>query len=63
MRTTNIQMTRVSVVSTRPFDEVFERLTETICRPDIKAYYKGIAAARNLADLETVVRGQSGRPV
>ena len=63
MPTMNIQMTRFSVVSSRPFAEVVERLTATIGRPDMNAYYKGIATARNLADLETVVRraiGSSG---
>ena len=60
MPTINIQMKRFSVVSTRPFEEVVERLTATIGRPDMNAYYKGIAAARNLADLETVVRGAIG---
>ena len=60
MPTMEIQMKRVSIVSTRPFDEVVERLTATIGRPDIKAYYQGIAAARNLADLEKLVHGAIG---
>jgi uncharacterized protein (DUF302 family) len=60
MPTMNIKMKRVSVVSTKPFDEVVERLTATIGHPDIKAYYQGIAAARNLADLEEVVHGAIG---
>src|SRR6266478_3198715 len=60
MPTINIQMKRFSVVSTREFDEVVDRLTATIGRPDMNAYYKAIVAARNLADLETVVRGAIG---
>src|SRR5262245_11354217 len=60
MPTMNIQMNRFSVVSTRPFDEVVERLTATIGRPDVNAFQKAIAAARNLPDLEKVVRGAIG---
>jgi len=63
MPTVNVQMKRVSVVSARPFAEVVERLTATIGRPDINAYYEEIARAKNLSDLETVVRkaiGSSG---
>src|SRR3974377_1271249 len=60
MPTINIQMKRFSVVSTRPFAEVVERLTTTIGRPDASAFSKALAAARNLADLETVVRGAIG---
>ena len=60
MATLNIQMKRFSVVSTRPFDEVVERLTATIGHPEVNAFTKAMAAARNLADLEKVVQGALG---
>jgi len=52
-----IQLKRLSVVSTRPFDEVVERLTATIGRPDMNTFYNAMAAAPKLADLEKVVEG------
>src|SRR5262244_1415020 len=60
MPTINIQMSRFSVVSNRQFDEVLERLTAKIGRPDINAFHNAIAAARNLADLEKVVQRAIG---
>ncbi len=60
MPTINIQMKRFSVVSTREFDEVVDRLTATIGRPDMNAFYKAMVAAPNVADLEKVVQGAIG---
>ena len=60
MQTRDVLVKRWSVVSARSFEEVVERLTTTIGRPDASAFSKALAAARNLADLETVVRGAIG---
>jgi len=60
MPTIEIPVRRVSVVSSRPFDEVVRRLTETIGRPDMNAFHKALAAATTLADLEEVVQGALG---
>ena len=60
MPATEVRMRRVSVVSSKPFDEVVRRLTATIGRPDIKAFHSALAAATTVSDLEKVVQGAVG---
>ncbi len=60
MSSIEVQVQRLSVVSSRPFDEVVQRLTATIGRPDINAFHRAVASASNLADLEAVVHGAIG---
>jgi uncharacterized protein (DUF302 family) len=55
-----VAVRRVSVISSRPFEEVVRRLTETVGRPEINAFHKALAAATTLAELEEVVRGAVG---
>jgi uncharacterized protein (DUF302 family) len=55
-----VQVRRLSVVSSRPFEEVVSRLTETIGRPDVRAFQGALAAAGTAAELEAVVRGAIG---
>jgi hypothetical protein len=60
MPTIDIQVRRLSVVSQRPFDEVLQRLTATIGRPDIRAFHDAMASAATLVELEAVVRNALG---
>jgi hypothetical protein len=60
MKTIDIPLRRVTAVSSRPFEEIVQRLTATIGRPDIQAFHAEIASARTLADLEKVVRAAIG---
>lgn len=60
MPTIEVQLRRVSIVSSRPFEEVVRRLTPTIGHPDLKAFHNAVAAAKILADLEEVVHGAIG---
>ena len=60
MPTMEFAVRRVSVVSSRPFEEVVRRLTATIGRPDVGAFHRALAAATTLAELEEVVRGAVG---
>ncbi len=60
MRTMQVQVRRLSVVSSRPFEEIVRRLTATIGRPDMNAFHSAVAAATTVADLEGVVRGAIG---
>jgi uncharacterized protein (DUF302 family) len=46
---------RVSVVSSRPFDEVVHALDACIGRPDMNAFRSAMAAAATLTDLEALV--------
>jgi len=60
MPTIEVPVRRVSVVSSRPFEDIVRRLTATIGRPDMKAFHEALAAATTVADLEEVVQGAIG---
>jgi uncharacterized protein (DUF302 family) len=60
MPTIEVQLRRVSVVSSRPFEEIVGRLTATIGRPDMNAFHNAVAAATTVADLKEVVHGAIG---
>jgi uncharacterized protein (DUF302 family) len=60
MQAADIHVRRVSVVSSRPFEEVVRRLTATIGRPELRAFHGALADAATAADLEAVVRGSIG---
>ena len=60
MRTIEVPVLRVSVVSSKPFEEIVRRLTATIGRPDMNAFHKALAAATTLPDLEELVQGAIG---
>ena len=60
MPTIEVQVRRVSVVSSRPFDEIVRRLTATIGRPDLSRFHDAITAATTVADLEAAVAGAIG---
>ena len=60
MTTIEVSVRRVSVVSSRPFDEVVQRLTATIGRPEMSAFHHALAAATTAAELEDVVHGATG---
>jgi len=55
-----IRVRRLTIVSSRPFDEVVRRLTATVGRPDMNEFRGAIASATNIAELEDVVRGVIG---
>jgi hypothetical protein len=58
MATIEVTVRRVSVVSSRPFEETVQRLTATIGCPEMKAFHEALAAAATLAELEEVVQGR-----
>jgi uncharacterized protein (DUF302 family) len=60
MPTIDILVRRFNVVSKRPFEEVVQRLTTTIGRPDLKAFHGAVAAAATVGDLEAIVRQAVG---
>ena len=60
MPTIEVSVRRVSVVSSRPFEDVVERLTTTIGRPDMTAFHLALAAATTADDLKAVVQGAIG---
>lgn len=56
MRTREVTVRRVSVVSTRPFEEVVRTLTATIGHPDINDFHRAVATATAAGLKETVQR-------
>lgn len=60
MPTMQIPVQRLSLVSSKPFDEVISRLTATIGRPEMTAFRGAIAAAASNAELEEVVEAAVG---
>src|SRR6516164_9711857 len=60
MQTIEVQVRRVSVVSSKPFEEVLGGLTQTIGQPDMNAFLSAMSAAPTIADLEDVVHGAVG---
>jgi hypothetical protein len=60
MPTIEIQVRRVSVVSSRPFEEIVRKLTATIGHPDMNAFHKAVITATTVADLEKVVHEAIG---
>src|SRR5215470_7824031 len=60
METRENVIRRLTIVSSRTFEEVVERLTATIGRPDMSAFDRAMAAARTIAELEPIVRAAIG---
>lgn len=50
-----VQVQRVSVVTTQPFDTVVARIDEQIGHPDMAAFRKSFTAAQNEAEMAKVV--------
>ena len=60
MRTIEVQVHRLSIVSQRPFEDVVSRLSASIGRPDILMFNRALASATTLGDLEKVVQTAVG---
>lgn len=60
MSAIEVKVRRFSVVSSRPFEDVVNRLTSTIGHPDMKAFHNAIATATTVDDLKEVVQGAIG---
>lgn len=60
MSVNEISVQRVSVTSSRSFQEVVATLGSVIGRPDMRAFRSDISAAQNLPQLEQVVRTAVG---
>jgi Domain of unknown function DUF302. len=60
MTTIELQVRRVSVVSTKSFEETVQRLTATIGRPDVNKFHKALHSVNTVAELEALVKGATG---
>jgi uncharacterized protein (DUF302 family) len=61
MAITRIEVERVSVISSKPFDKVVEALKTAVGRPDMIEFAKATTGARTFAELENAVRKGLGR--
>ena len=55
-----IKVQRFSIISSRPFDEVLQRVTAAISLPDMNVFHKDLIASTTLADMEDVVHRSIG---
>jgi uncharacterized protein (DUF302 family) len=56
MAITKIEVERVSVISSKPFEKVVEAVKAAVGRPDMVEFAKATAGARTFAELESTVR-------
>jgi uncharacterized protein (DUF302 family) len=61
MTITKIEVERVSVISSKPFEKVVDSLKGAVGRPDMAEFAKATAGARTFAELESAVRKGLGR--
>ena len=60
MPNTEVRVHRRCIVSKRAFDEVVQRLTATIGRPDLNTFHRALGAATTVPELEAVVHAAVG---
>ena len=60
MKTIEVNTRRISIVSSRPFEQVVSRFTATVGRPEMTAFHSALAEARTMADLEKAVQTAAG---
>src|SRR5215472_15857994 len=60
MPTIEVHVHRVSTVSQRPFEDVVCRFTANIGHPDMQTFWRALASATALGDLEKVVQTAVG---
>jgi len=61
MTTEKVEVERLSVTSSKPFDAVVAALKSAVGQPDTVAFFKATRAANSFPDLERVVQGAIGR--
>jgi hypothetical protein len=57
---TKVQVQRMTILSQKPFEEIVQRLTSAIGRPDMIAFRNAIAAAMTYEELEEIVDEATG---
>lgn len=60
MTTLHMDVVRVSVTSSRPFDEIVEKLDAVTGHPDLNAFPKEVAAAKTYSELEQYIEKNVG---
>lgn len=60
MQTKVISVERISMTSSKPFDEVVKRLEADVGHPEMSTFIKEVAAAQSEMELEQIVRRATG---
>lgn len=60
MGTTVISVNRISMKSSKPFEEVVKTLEASVGRPDMSGFVREISAAKNDAELKEIVARATG---
>jgi len=60
MTVRKVEIERLSVISSKPFEEVLTTLEEAIGHPDMDEFMKATHASQNFAEFESVVHKQLG---
>ena len=60
MPTRTLELRRISVVSSRPFEDVLASLSASIARPDVLRFRDALARTKTFAELEALVNGTVG---
>jgi len=60
METQVVQMERVTFVSTKSFNEIFEKLAEAIGHPDIHEFHQSVSEANTISQVEAIVKKAIG---
>ncbi len=60
MKTKNVRVKRLSVISSKSFDDVAARLEAAIGHPDMRAFFKDISSARTYPEVEGIVHRATG---
>ena len=59
-QTLEVNVKRISIISHKSFEQVLQRLTANIGRPDIKMFNEAVTSSANVDDLKEVVNGAIG---
>jgi uncharacterized protein (DUF302 family) len=60
MATREINVQRLSILSSKPFGEVMEAIDRAVGHPEMSAFRKSAASAKSFADIETLVHRAIG---
>ncbi len=60
MATKQINVQRLSIVSSKPFEDVVARLEAAIGHPDMKTLFGDIGSAKTYAEMEKVIHKATG---
>lgn len=61
MATTQFEMQRISITSSKSFGEIVKVIDATISHPDVREFLKNVESAKSFAEIEALVHNAIGR--